>query len=111
LQFAKVGAALVEGTSVRGDATTGADIDEANVVLPHAFKNVIGKGHPEFSSMRQQDAQEFFNHLLDLATRAERAAAGRLPGVDEPTSKLFEFGVETRIQCLKSQRVCNACTC
>lgn len=30
------------------------------------FKAFISKGHPEFSSNRQQDAQEFFLHLINL---------------------------------------------
>lgn len=30
------------------------------------FKALISKGHPEFSSNRQQDAQEFFLHLINL---------------------------------------------
>lgn len=28
------------------------------------FKNLIGKGHPDFSTKNQQDAHEFFLHLL-----------------------------------------------
>lgn len=30
------------------------------------FKALIGKGHPEFSTNRQQDAQEFFLHLINM---------------------------------------------
>ena len=29
------------------------------------FKNLIGRGHAEFSSKRQQDAQEFLLHLIN----------------------------------------------
>jgi len=36
-----------------------------NGLVPRQFKNVIGKGHPEFSTMRQQDALEFFQWLLE----------------------------------------------
>lgn len=35
------------------------------------FKSVIGRGHPEFSSSRQQDAQEFFLLFLSTLDRAE----------------------------------------
>lgn len=36
------------------------------------FKALIGKGHPEFSTNRQQDAQEFFLHLINMVeVRAE----------------------------------------
>lgn len=30
------------------------------------FKTLIGKGHPEFSTKRQQDAQEFFLHIINI---------------------------------------------
>lgn len=35
------------------------------------FKALIGRGHVEFSTNRQQDAQEFFAHLLECIDRAE----------------------------------------
>ena len=40
------------------------------------FKTVIGRGHPEFSTNRQQDAQEFFMHLLSTIDRAEVRLCG-----------------------------------
>jgi len=33
-------------------------------IRPQMFKTLIGRGHPEFSTKRQQDAQEFLLHLL-----------------------------------------------
>lgn len=30
------------------------------------FKTLVGKGHPEFSTKRQQDAQEFFLHIINI---------------------------------------------
>ena len=33
-------------------------------VTPLMFKMLVGKGHPDFSSKNQQDAHEFFLHLL-----------------------------------------------
>lgn len=39
------------------------------------FKALIGKGHPEFSTNRQQDAQEFFLHLINMVeVRAGKTA-------------------------------------
>ena len=35
------------------------------------FKTLIGHGHPEFSTNRQQDAQEFFLHLFTTIDRTE----------------------------------------
>ena len=40
------------------------------------FKALVGRGHAEFSSARQQDAPEFFLHLLAAIERAERADSG-----------------------------------
>jgi len=34
-------------------------------ISPHMFKSLIGKGHPLFSTKRQQDAQEFFLHFVN----------------------------------------------
>ncbi|KAI3988164.1 hypothetical protein MKX01_011953 [Papaver californicum] len=62
-------------------------------IPPRMFKSVIAASHPEFSTMRQQDALEFFLHVLD---QVERANAGS-PLLDP--SKSFKFGIEERLQC------------
>ncbi|KAF8414013.1 hypothetical protein HHK36_002011 [Tetracentron sinense] len=62
-------------------------------IRPHMFKAVIAASHPEFSSMRQQDALEFFLHLLD---QVERANAGKS---DSDPSRSFKFGIEERLLC------------
>lgn len=36
------------------------------------FKTLVGRGHPEFSSGRQQDAMEYFEHLVGVLLKAER---------------------------------------
>jgi uncharacterized UBP type Zn finger protein len=35
-------------------------------IKPTMFKSLIGKGHPEFSTKRQQDAMEFLLHLINV---------------------------------------------
>ncbi|KAL0909266.1 hypothetical protein M5K25_020116 [Dendrobium thyrsiflorum] len=62
-------------------------------VPPRMFKTAISASHPEFSSMRQQDALEFFLHLLD---QVEQAHAGK-PELDP--SRSFKFFIEERLQC------------
>ncbi|CAO2833461.1 unnamed protein product [Amaranthus hypochondriacus] len=62
-------------------------------IPPRMFKTVIAASHPEFSTMRQQDALEFFLHLLE---QVERVNAGNLK-LDP--SRNFKFGIEDRIQC------------
>ena len=37
--------------------------DPIAAVQPRMFKQLVGKGHPEFSTGRQQDAVEYFQHL------------------------------------------------
>ena len=39
------------------------------VVAPRMFKHLVGQGHAEFSSGRQQDAAEYMQHLLEVFTR------------------------------------------
>lgn len=35
-------------------------------ISPRMFKALVGRGHPEFSTNRQQDAQEFFLHFINI---------------------------------------------
>ncbi|KAL5737886.1 hypothetical protein ACOSP7_030647 [Xanthoceras sorbifolium] len=74
------------------NAVTATDTKQEGIP-PRMFKSVIAASHPEFSSMRQQDALEFFLHFVD---QVERAHAGK-PELD-PT-KSFKFGIEDRFSC------------
>jgi ubiquitin carboxyl-terminal hydrolase 5/13 len=74
-------------------------------IKPIGFKTLIGKDHQEFSSMRQQDADEFFKHLLSLLSRdAKRLGAS---DIEKPTTtgslldptEVFRFELEERLQC------------
>ncbi|XP_062077898.1 ubiquitin carboxyl-terminal hydrolase 14 isoform X2 [Humulus lupulus] len=65
-------------------------------IPPRMFKAVIAASHPEFSTMRQQDALEFFLHFLDQVEQVERSNSGRS---EADSSRCFKFGVEDRIQC------------
>uniref|UniRef100_A0A673YYM9 Ubiquitin carboxyl-terminal hydrolase n=1 Tax=Salmo trutta TaxID=8032 RepID=A0A673YYM9_SALTR len=67
-------------------------------ISPKMFKAMVSKGHPEFSSNRQQDAHEFFLHLINLV---ERNSAG-----SENPSDVFRYLVEERVQCCQTQKVC-----
>lgn len=60
---AKLGTGLLSGKYSRPPAN---EYDNSFSVSPNMFKAVIGKGHPLFSSKNQQDAQEFFLHLLSV---------------------------------------------
>ncbi|KAF2545919.1 hypothetical protein F2Q70_00022807 [Brassica cretica] len=62
-------------------------------IPPRMFKSVVAAGHGEFSSMRQQDALDFFLHLLDKVERGNNTR----PDLDP--SRSFKFGVEEKILC------------
>jgi len=66
-------------------------------VRPQSFKNLIGKGHEEFSSGRQQDAQEYMQHLFDIFEKEEKKNGRVNP------CQLFDFEIEHRYEC----NVCN----
>ena len=129
-QFAKVGVALVTGWTGHPAGTQAAaagydaltvsteggleavaeakEDDSAGSVKPLLFKNVAAKGNAEFSSNRQQDAEEYFAHLLEVLTQAEEAGKQRLGTAgdgSDATASLFAFELEDRIECLESHRV------
>ncbi|XP_019474671.1 ubiquitin carboxyl-terminal hydrolase 13 isoform X2 [Meleagris gallopavo] len=70
---------------------------QQNGISPQMFKAFISKDHTEFSSNRQQDAQEFFLHLINLVERN--------PVGSENPSDVFRFLVEERTQCCQSRKV------
>lgn len=73
-----------------------ADADPPGI-SPLMFKTLVGRGHPDFSTKRQQDAQEFLLHLLNLIERSSRKENN--PG------DCFKFKVEERYQCSTSKKV------
>ncbi|KAK4750641.1 hypothetical protein SAY87_004123 [Trapa incisa] len=98
MQLAKLGHGLLSGKysipvlkeeNDENSATEG----KQEGIPPRMFKTVIAASHPEFSTMRQQDALEFFLHFID---QVERANAGN-PELDP--SRSFKFGIEDRILC------------
>ena len=66
---------------------------------PAMLKHLVGKGHEEFSTMRQQDAFELLLHLFKLITRSRHDSTQKDP-IDS-----FRFVVEQRIQCISCNRV------
>ena len=67
-QFAKLAAGLHSGDYSKPGAAEGgtlacAGLPDEDGVKPRAFKALVGKGHPEFSGVKQQDAQEYFIYM------------------------------------------------
>lgn len=114
VQMAKLATAVLSDTYKKPISIENSDDDEElnSVELrPSTFRGLVGKGHPDFSTGQQQDAVEYFQHLLEILTRSERVAAGRI-GVlldgessDLPTASLFKFTLEDRVECLASKKV------
>ena len=68
-------------------------------LAPAMLKHLIGRGHEEFSTMRQQDAFELLLHLFKLITRSVHPAP-----LQDPISS-FRFVMEQRLQCLSCKKV------
>ncbi|KAG8978502.1 hypothetical protein FRC05_010747 [Tulasnella sp. 425] len=69
---------------------------------PTTFKALIGKGHEEFATMRQQDSEEFLAHLLkSLRQDAKRKNEAE----EEQPTHIFKFGLEQRLQCMNCNKV------
>uniref|UniRef100_A0AAQ4S7B1 Ubiquitin carboxyl-terminal hydrolase n=1 Tax=Gasterosteus aculeatus aculeatus TaxID=481459 RepID=A0AAQ4S7B1_GASAC len=65
-------------------------------IAPRMFKALVGRGHAEFSTNRQQDAQEFLLHFINMVERNCRSGSN--------PSEAFRFLVEERIVCQQSQK-------
>ncbi|KAF7858652.1 hypothetical protein EAF04_009251 [Stromatinia cepivora] len=68
-------------------------------LAPSMLKYLVGRGHSEFSTMRQQDAFEFLLHVFKLVTRSQHTAS-----FEDPT-RAFRFVMEQRLQCLGCKKV------
>ena len=75
------------------------EIPSQNGLAPAMLKHLIGRGHEEFSTMRQQDAFEFLLHLLKLITRSPHTAP-----LHDPVHS-FRFVMEQRLQCMSCKKV------
>src|SRR5690554_4522289 len=62
------------------------------------FKSLVAKGHEEFSTNRQQDAYEFFQHMIKIIQQREHTTGA------DPTNE-FAFHLQQRLQCTKCQKV------
>lgn len=68
-------------------------------LAPTMFKYLIGQGHEEFATMRQQDAFEFLLHLFKSVSLSKHTS-GQVNPVQH-----FRFAVEQRLRCLCCKRV------
>ena len=103
-QLRKVADGLLSGRYSRPDTDVitsehSPEIPTQKGLTPAMLKHLIGRGHEEFSTMRQQDAFELLLHLLKLITRSSHST----PNTDPVQS--FRFVTEQRLQCLSCRKV------
>ena len=67
-------------------------------IPPTMFKALVGHGHAEFSTMRQQDAFEFLEFFLKQLEQKERP-------LQLSTTSNMDFIVTERLQCSQCQKV------
>ncbi|KAL2015794.1 hypothetical protein VTK56DRAFT_4821 [Thermocarpiscus australiensis] len=103
-QLRKIGDGLLSGRYSKPDSDV--TVSEHSPEVPHQkglrpsmLKHLIGCGHAEFSTMRQQDAFELLQHLIKLITRSKHPA-----GLSDPTQDM-RFVMEQRLQCLGCKKV------
>ncbi|PHH92758.1 hypothetical protein CDD83_5382 [Cordyceps sp. RAO-2017] len=100
-QLRKLADGLLSGRYSKPDENLASEseVTHQKGLAPAMFKHLIGRGHPEFSTMRQQDAFELLQHLFKLITRSQHS--GQLK---DPTAP-FRFVLEQRLQCLGCSKV------
>lgn len=81
------------------DSAAAAGSNERKGLAPAMLKHLVGRGHEEFSTMRQQDAFEFLLHLFKLVSVSNRSS-----DMADPTDS-FRFALEQRLQCLSCKKV------
>ncbi|KAK4194816.1 putative ubiquitin carboxyl-terminal hydrolase [Triangularia verruculosa] len=103
-QLRKIADGLLSGRYSKPDSDV--TVSEHSPEVPHQkglqpsmLKHLIGRGHAEFSTMRQQDAFELLQHLVKLITRSKHPS-----GLPDPTQSM-RFVLEQRLQCLNCKKV------
>ena len=92
-QLGKLGDGLLSGRYAVPAPGAEAPAFQAGI-RPAMLKALLGRGHPEFATMRQQDADEFLQFLVEQVRRQPHAP---LP---DPTAPLA-FVLEHRLQCTR----------
>lgn len=108
-QTSKLSSALTSGVFC-GPAPISAEVSDASTsdpkyrLAPRMFKHAVGDDHVDFRTGQQQDAAQYFQHLLEKLDRAEMGAGDRLKSKDGTSqalvsSHLFSFKTESRSVC------------
>uniref|UniRef100_A0A2P2I4E2 Ubiquitin carboxyl-terminal hydrolase n=1 Tax=Hirondellea gigas TaxID=1518452 RepID=A0A2P2I4E2_9CRUS len=99
-QMAKLSIGLLSGRySIAPDDFDPHSTEEVNYdeleygVAPTLFRRLVGKGHIEFSTKKQQDAIEYLEHLVKTIERNCKKTGREDPG------HCFKFGVSDKFEC------------
>lgn len=103
-QLRKLADGILSGRYSKPDSNVIAQPDTPEVphqkgLNPAMFKYLVGRGHEEFATMRQQDAFEFLLHLFKLVNVSNSSN----PAQDPVQS--FRFAMEQKLQCLNCKKV------
>lgn len=98
-QMAKLTHGLLSGKYSQSPADESQAAKGQQGIRPLMFKKVVSYGHAEFSTKRQQDAQEFFLHLMNVIDRNKAINGGNSP------TKSLAFEIEDRVLCTTSGKV------
>ncbi|OGM39157.1 ubiquitin hydrolase [Aspergillus bombycis] len=103
-QLRKLADGILSGRYSRADmdiivAPDSPEVPHQKGLIPAMFKHLVGRGHEEFSTMKQQDAFEFLLHLFKLINLS------RHPGSLSSPTNSFMFAMEQRLQCMCCKKV------
>ncbi|KAI1320770.1 ubiquitin carboxyl-terminal hydrolase 14 [Xylariaceae sp. FL0255] len=103
-QLRKMAEGLLSGRYSKPDQDVVSSSDSPGIthqkgLAPSMLKHLVGRGHAEFSTMRQQDSFELLQHLVKLITRSQHPAP-----LADPTQP-FRFVMEQRLQCVSCKKV------
>jgi len=103
LQLCKLGLAMYGGPMK--DGLDNGVVNEEDAVKsrgglrPVMLKRLVGKGHIEFSSCKQQDVHEYLLHILSLLEKMTKKY-----NINNPAHQ-FQFIAEERIECQETKHV------
>ncbi|KAJ5894425.1 hypothetical protein N7495_006116 [Penicillium taxi] len=98
-QLRKLADGLLSGRYSQPDPRSHLETSHQKGLAPSMFKYLIGQGHEEFATMRQQDAFEFLLHVFKSISLSKHTD-GKVNPVQD-----FRFQVEQRLQCLGCKKV------
>lgn len=100
-QLSKLAHGLLSGKYSKETPATDATLRPPKGIKPNSFKMLVGRGHAEFSTKRQQDAHEYLTYLFALIEKSLRT--------DTTTQSnpidAFRFELEDRFECSQSGQV------